>query len=140
MPELLRTGCQLALRLPSAVRWANGKGKVRPLGRWLAMPGKTVTFHLQFSTGHRCESGWRRISWATAGTETASLRVSFAAAAPVVSGCQEEGPGRGPGGSLDNGDRARARRAVYGPKVPPEPLSLGIAGHRPMKKVNTADG
>jgi hypothetical protein len=43
----------------------------------------TVTFHLQFSSGLRGEGGWRRISCATAGTETASLRVSFAAAAPV---------------------------------------------------------
>jgi len=49
----------------------------------LARPGKTVTFHLQFSTGLGGDSVWRRISWATAGTETASLRVSFAVAAPV---------------------------------------------------------
>ena len=140
MPGLLSARCQLAERLLGAARRANGKVEVRPLGRRLAMPGKTVTFHLQFSTRHGCQNGWRKISWATAGTETASLRVSFAAAAPVVSGCQGVGPGRGPGGSVDNGDRARARRAVYGPKVPPEPLSLDVAGHRPMKKVNTGDG
>ena len=79
----MRADYQLAERLLSAARRAGGKGEVRPLGRRLAMTGKTVTFHLQFSTRHRCENGWRRISWATAGTETASLRVSFAAAAPV---------------------------------------------------------
>lgn len=44
---------------------------------------ETVTFHLQFSSGLRGEGAWRRIGLATAGTETASLRVSFAAAAPV---------------------------------------------------------
>ena len=106
----------------------------------MPMPGKTVTFHLQFSTGLGGQGAWRRIGWATAGTETASLRVSFAAAAPVRVRLSGVGPGRGPGGSVDNGDRARVLRAVYGPKVPPEPLPLDIAGHRPMKKVKTDDG
>jgi hypothetical protein len=84
----LRTGYQLAERLLSAVFLRAGKGEVTALGRRLALPGKTVTFHLQFSTGHGGKSGWRRIGWATAGTETASLRVSFrgggAGACPAV--------------------------------------------------------
>src|SRR5215471_2730999 len=37
--------------------------------------------------------------------------------AGAVSGCQGFGPGKGPGGSVDNGDRARDRRAGSGPKV-----------------------
>ena len=91
----LRTGYRLAERLLSAVFLRAGKGEVTPLVRRLARPGKTVTFHLQFSTGHGGKSGWRRIGGATAGTETASLRVSSrggsAGACPAVRGLGLEG-------------------------------------------------
>jgi len=85
----LSTRYQLAERLLSVACPRAGKHEVTPLRRRLALPGKTVTFHLQFSTGHGGKSGWRRIGGATAGTETASLR-SFrggsAGACPAVRG------------------------------------------------------
>ena len=80
--------------MPTGTRLA-GKGEVTAPGRRLALPGKTVTFHLQFSSGYGGKSGWRRIGWATAGTETASLRVSFRGGSagpwPAVTGLGLEG-------------------------------------------------
>src|ERR1700728_4837182 len=101
---------QLAERLLRVGGRRAGKGKVTPLGRRLALSGKTVTFHLQFSTGYGARAAGVRLVGPRPGRRQPVCGSRLAAAAPVL---------------------ARLSGGWAG---------LDIAGHRPMKKVNTDDG
>src|SRR3984957_19342891 len=108
----------VTLILPSVV------GRYASSGRRLTSLATMVSFLLRPLAGFARHLRWRTISDAPRrGAVTASFRLSCAAARAVyLSGCQGIGRGKGPGGSLDNGVRARDRRAGSGPKAPTRAL------------------
>src|SRR5579863_9544555 len=101
--------------------------------------GGSVTFYLLFSVRLGGENAWRRMNGPRRGRQRpvcgSSVRGSRASACPAV----RVGPGKGPGGSLDNGDRARKGAGLRTEGVRPSPFHL-TRPDKPMKKVKAGDG